>query len=372
MWFWDWRRRFGNTRRRFANARRRRTFFVVRRRRTFYNKALGIYGTGPNPAKKAYNGAAPTLSDRQIQLAVKFIADDRAARSASFCRRWRKQMGHYTKWHGIFPEIKDNPCPNDGFKYDQPRAALGTCYRRCVPGMVTCGREACAADSKSCVDKVFGFILGPISVGANLLTAGAASKVATAIKVTKTAVSAVGDAANAYTVGSIMAQQIQGFMDSSCKVGSKEFISIASSQASSATWHHFDTATDEFGKQPSWNARHANYYTICRAYAKMFLVSEMKASNIAMNDLALSMIDPTGLVGLVQGYMMADCLDPPKWSSIQTEYGKAVGAVKGLAAVYPVGKPKGWRPPQKKTSCRRRAFNCRRRSRRLRRRRRRI
>jgi len=111
MWFWDWRRRFGNIRRRFANARRRRTFFAVRRRRTFYNKALGIFGTGPNPPRKAYNGAAPTLSDRQIQLAVKFIADDRAARSASFCRRWPNRWGTIPNGTVSFLKLKTTRVP---------------------------------------------------------------------------------------------------------------------------------------------------------------------------------------------------------------------------------------------------------------------
>ena len=289
----------------------------------------GMFTKGQNAARVA----GSTITDHQVQLALKFMAEDRVARAASFCRRYRKAMGHYYQ----FPEIKDNPCPNDGTSYDQPQATFGTCYRRCVPPMVTCGREACASDEKACADKIIGFILGPVSVIANFATFGSGTAMAQTINAANTAVTV---AVTGYNLASIVAAEIKTFMTEGCN----DLAAISSSQALSQIVTHVGAKGTP------------NFQTVCRAYSAMFIASEMKAHNQALDDLQLGAIDPTGVVGMVQGYIMSDCLQAPSWPTVL--FNDAIGS-NGAAQAYLSKTPGTWRPP---STCRRRARRRRRRA----------
>lgn len=189
------------------------------------------------------------------------------------------------------------------------------------------GPEGCASDLANCVSKTVGFLLGPLTVLANLASGGAAKTIiATAAKAAKAATTAAKAARRAKQAWAVVdnAGTAYGAADATYKAATAKLMTEAETCLESFTSKR---VYDMVGYYYPPNG--PDHKTIARAWAEAYLAADMKANSAAYADEMIATIDPTGVVGMVQGFLMDDCKDLPE-SPIATDTYINAHGMKGL------------------------------------------
>ena len=213
----------------------------------------------------------------------------------SFQGAWDIGRNTYSRAGGTLPTgCLSNRIKQDGMCYLPPNSgfscAATVCTQHCAAGTLACG-AGCARDVGTCTSSIVDMVVSPAMALASLATAGAAGEAANGVR------AAAGKARQAFELGANAAQLALILRDA------------ITSYMQAAEGHLADIATPEVERAVAakYGKGSPNYRAIVRQYALVQILAAVRDMFLELDVLAVSMIDPTGVVATISAFAKPPC-----------------------------------------------------------------
>ena len=215
--------------------------------------------------------------------------------------------GTYTRLGTIPSECSSNLVKDTGLCYALPKSgytcSLTICLKNCASGTSNCGPLACATGTLACTLSIVDMVVAPLAVILNVMIAGTAGN---GIKAVDDAAKAAAAASKLYKAASALekvgyAQALQASVTALITQVTSA-MNAAKSNLQSVTNAAIATAVANKYKVGS-----ANYNSIAKQWTIVYIVASVASFLTTITDVAISLADPTGIIGLIQAYNKPKC-----------------------------------------------------------------
>ena len=215
--------------------------------------------------------------------------------------------GTYSRAGSLPSDCVSTLVKDAGLCYALPKSgytcSLTICLKDCASGTSNCGPLACATGTFACASSIVDMVIAPLAVILNVMTAGTAGN---ALKDVDDAAKAVTAASKLYKAASALekvgyAQALEAtILALVAQVTSA--MSAAKSNLKSVTNDAIATAVAN-----KYTVGSANYNSIAKRWTQIYIMASVASFVTALSDIAISVADPTGIIGLIQAYNKPQC-----------------------------------------------------------------